>query len=360
MENTPLWPFEDGETFKAAEQFHTTSIDTLVAPCAHRGTTTDALHESIIDIHRMSRTEYAANIRKVGRNVFPLIIARDTQPDHDPLDVGRQGLGGIFTLYLASGESRTIRPTPPAYERLKCLSHIPLGLFTLLSPHFNDANALLWHPKVAAMGTKINEALRRIEIDGLGPKEREIALPILERSNAYVSEILATEEISVQGFEAFAKSLRPEIHAAMNLAAELQMDACMTALKVWRKELGPNEWRKLHVMVTTIWPVSEHSPRWQLFRTLMDPETVDTHLIVGEGVKTTEEARDLLGRIVADRLASRLIIGTETECARRATQSLSSRTDVIADSAYRALQRHCPVAPKPSKDKQAAPSETLP
>ena len=117
------------------------------------------------------------------------------------------------------------------------------------------------------------------------------------------------------------------------------MDACIEALGVWRDELGPDAWRKLHVVVTTIWPVSEHSPRWQLFRSLMDPDTVGTHLIVGEGVKSTEEARDLLGRIVADRLAARLIVGIDDDCGRRMTQCLSSRTDVVADSAYRALQR---------------------
>ena len=348
MSTDPLWQFEDGETFRAAAGFHRLSLETLAEPCAHRGGADQALHESIVDIHRFGRAEYGQNIRKVGRNVYPLIIARDTEPDQDRADQGRQGLGGIFTLYLANGESRTIQPTPAAYERLKCLSHIPLGLFTILSPYFQDPEAQGWVPKAKAMASKIEEARRRLTEDSFDAREQSIAEVILSRSANYVRRILTDMRCRPEGFEVYAASIRAEIRDAMDYAAELQMDACIEALGVWRDELGPDAWRKLHVVVTTIWPVSEHSPRWQLFRSLMDPDTVGTHLIVGEGVKSTEEARDLLGRIVADRLAARLIVGIDDDCGRRMTQCLSSRTDVVADSAYRALQRRqasdCPFA----------------
>lgn len=349
MSTDPLWQFEDGDTFRAAAGFHQMTKDSLAEPCAHRGGADQALHESIVDIHRFGRAEYAQNIRKVGRNVYPLIIARDNEPDQDRADQGRQGLGGIFTLFLANGESRTIQPTPAAYERLKCLSHIPLGFFTILSPYFHDPEARGWMPKAAEMATKIEEARRRLSEDAFDGREQHIASVILKRSHRYAQRLLSDARCTREGFEAYAASIRAEIRDAMDYAAELQMDACMTALGAWRDELGPEEWRKLHVVVTTIWPVSEHSPRWQLFRTLMDPDTVDTHLIVGEGVKSVEDARDVLGRIVADRLASRLIVGIDDERGRRMTQCLSSRTDVVADSAYRALQRRqageCPFAP---------------
>ncbi|MQY42891.1 hypothetical protein GG681_09570 [Epibacterium sp. SM1969] len=344
MTEEPLWTFEDGETFQAASNFHAMSKDVLTGPCAHRGDGGDAAHESIVDIHRMARVEYAKNIHKVGRNVYPLIIARDNAPEGDRADQGRQGLGGVFTLYLKGGETRTIQPTPAGYERLKCLSHIPLGLFNILSPHFLDPGARAWMGKTREMGAKISEAVRRLDDAAFDARETKAAATILRRSEGYVNRILEDQKVTAEGFEVYAASIRASIRDAMDYAAELQMDACMAALRTWRDELGADEWRKLHVVVTTIWPVSEHSPRWQLFRTLMDPETVDTHLIVGEGVKTTEEARDLLGRIVADRLASRLIVGIDDERGRRMTQCLSSRTDVVADSAYRALQRQCPMA----------------
>ena len=343
MVEESLWSFEDGETFKAAANFHAMSKEALLAPCAHRGDAQDALHESIVDIHRYSRVQYAENIRKVGRNVYPLIIARDNEPDADKQDMGRQGLGGIYTLYLENGESRTIQPTPAAYERLKCLSHIPLGLFNIQSPYFQDEQARNWIAKTSIMGTKIAEARRRMPEADFSDREKTIASNILERAEGYVQRILSEEHADAAGFEVFSASIRAEIRDAMDYAAELQMNACMTALEAWRDELGPEEWRKLHVVVTTIWPVSEHSPRWQLFRTLMDPETVDTHLIVGEGVQNVEDARTLLGRIVADRLASRLIVGITDERGKRMTQCLSSRTDVVADSAYRALQNRCPM-----------------
>lgn len=337
-----LWQFIDGETFRAAANLHQHEVKELIIPCAHAGDRKTALHDSIVDIHRMMRREYAANIHKVGRNVYPLIVARDNEPERNRLDTGRQGLGGIYTLYLETGEAHTIQPTPRDYERLKCLSHIPLGLFSILSPHFLDPEAREWVPQMTTFEAKIAAAMANLP-DGadLSCRIDQITRDLLATSADFVRTILLMGRASLDAFEDYARTIRPLIREGMDIAAKLQMEACMTALLKWKAELGPEAWRQLHVVVTTIWPVSEHSPRWQLFRTIMDPETVDTHLIVGEGVRSAEDARDLVGRIVADRLAARLILGIDDERGQRMTQCISSRTDVVADSAYRALQELC-------------------
>lgn len=339
MKDNDLWKFKDGETFKAAAGFHHTPVADLLAPCAHAGNRDQALHDGIVDIHRTMRREYAANIRKVGRNVYPVIIARDTQPEKDQLDAGRQGLGGIYTLYLETGETHTIQPTPPEYERLKCLSHIPLGLFSILSPYFRDHGARTWAPKLTVLGEQIAGAIEKLP---RRPSQNDaiddISRKILSISAEFVQNTLTEGNPTAEELESYARAIRPAIRVAMDTAARLQMEACMAAMLRWKEDLGPEAWSQLHVLVTTIWPVSEHSPRWQMFRTIMNPDKVDTHLIVGEGIRTNEEARNLLGRIVADRLAARLILGTEDERGRRMTQCISSRTDVVADSAYKALQ----------------------
>ncbi|WP_227268197.1 hypothetical protein [Roseobacter weihaiensis] len=337
--NKELWSFDDGETFKAAANLHRTSVADLLVPCAHAGNQDQALHDGIVDIHRTMRREYAANIRKVGRNVYPLIVARDTQPEKDRLDVGRQGLGGIYTLYLETGETHTIQPTPREYERLKCLSHIPLGLFSILSPYFSEHGARTWAPKLASFGEQIAGALEKLPMRSskTDPVD-DISRRILSMSDEFTQNTLSNGNPTAESLESYARAVRPAIRDAMDIAAKLQIDACMTALLRWKRDLGQEAWRQLHVLVTTIWPVSEHSPRWQMFRTIMHPDTVGTHLIVGEGIRTDEDARDLVGRIVADRLAARLILGTEDERGQRMTQCISSRTDVVADSAYKALQ----------------------
>jgi hypothetical protein len=73
----------------------------------------------------------------------------------------------------------------------------------------------------------------------------------------------------------------------------------------------------------------------------MDPEEVELRLPVAGGIsgpQIEEDVRDLLGRIVADRLLGRLTFGVEDERGRRMTQCMSSPTDVVSDSAYKSIQ----------------------
>jgi hypothetical protein len=345
------WEYRDTESFLQASQLHARSVAELVAPSATRHDAAFELHACVVDIHRMMREEYLRTIHSVGRNIYPLIVARDNEPDTDRSDRGRQGLGGTYTLYL-EGETHSVRPTPRAYELLKCLAHMPLGLFTLVSPYFLNPTATSWTQPLEAFHRKVQVAQAAFEAGGpsLQEEHRTWAWNMLELSEAYIQQTQQKRSVTVADFESYTARMRPFIRQSMDAAGRLQVDAVTTAMLRWKQMLGPVEWKKLYVIVPTIWPVAEHNPRWQIFRSLMDPEEVELRLLGAEGIQTEEEARTLLGRIVADRLAGRLVFGIEDERARRMTQCLSSPTDVVSDSARQALLEYaersgCPMQP---------------
>lgn len=335
------WAYSDSETFRNAAKLHAVPDEELIAASATRGRAADELHLNVVALHRDMRARYLEVIHQVGRNIYPLIIARDNLPDRDRADWGRQGLGGTYTLYLEGGETHSVRPTPRAYELLKCLAHIPLGLFTIVSPYFQNPRASAWAAALEGMGAQIDAALASLaaEEQALADEHRAWVRAMLERSRGYVRATLAARSISPAAYEAYTAEVRPLIVQCMDEAARIQMRATIDALLRWREMLGPALWRSIYAVVPTVWPVSERSPRWQALRSVMDPDRVDTHIIVGEGVMDEEQARTLLGRVVADRLAGRMVFGIDSERGRRMTQCLSSPTDVVSDSARAALEQ---------------------
>ena len=334
------WEYRDTDDFKRAGQLHDKPLAELISPSATAGDADFELHRSIVDLHRTMRVRYQSMIHQVGRNIYPLIVARDNLPDSDRADIGRQGLGGTYQLYLANGETHSVRPTPRAYEMLKCLCHIPLGLFTILSPYFGNPKATSWFRPLSAYRDQVSEALQAFPHGSasLDERIRPWVEDFLHATDAYVGETLARRSVVLNDYQAYTARVRPLIRESMDLAAKLQVEAVTRAMLRWKEMLGPAQWKQLYVVIPAVWPVAEHSPRWQIFRSLMDPEEVDTHLLMGEGVADEEQARTLVGRIVADRLAGRLVFGIEDERGRRMTQCLSSPTDVVSDSAYKALR----------------------
>lgn len=343
------WEYQDTEAFLQAGQLHARSVDELVAPVATRHDAAFELHACVVDIHRMMRQNYLRNIHAAGRNIYPLIIARDNEPDMDRSDLGRQGVGGTYTLYL-EGETHSVRPTPRAYELLKCLAHMPSGLFTVVSPCFQNPTATSWSEPLELFLRKVQAAKEAFAhgASSLQEEHRSWAWSMLELTEAYVQQTQQKRSVTVAGFEAYSARIRPFIRQSMDAAGRLQVDAVTTAMLRWKQMLGPTEWKKLYVVIPAIWPVAEQSPRWQIFRSLMDPSEVDLRLLIAQGVQNEEDVRTLLGRIVADRLLGRLVLGIEDERGRRMTQCMSSTTDVVSDSARQALleyaeRRGCPM-----------------
>ena len=233
-------------------------------------------------------------------NIFPLIVAQDDAP-------GLEGVGGTYTLFLSDQDVRSITPVPPQYAMLKSLSHMPLGIFTILGPSFKNLRGFSWVDKLEPYASQVSYALGALDHSDLGEPLRRRCRDMLSITHEFVTGVLERRSISLEEYSAYTAQMLPFIHLNLDDAARIQAHAVTEAISRWRQELGPELWRQLYVVIPTVWPVSRESPRQQIFRRLMDPEEVDNRLIIGEGVRTIDDARTLLGRIVSDRLVGRLV-----------------------------------------------------
>jgi len=300
----------------------------------------DGLHHAIVNIHRMMRVNYLRMMYTVGRNIYPLIVAKDNNNYKYGDDIGRQAVGGVYELYLEDGRTYSVMPVPKEYEMFKALGHIPLGLYTIISPYFFNPS-LVW---VSEMQTYLTRVELAVSLITEGTKDMskdyiEIVDNLLNMTREYVSTTIKNKLIDVFLFQEFTGKIKPFIGRAMDEAARLQVEYTIPALFHWKKMLGDELWSKLYAVVSTVWPVSDYSVRYQILKTVMDPERVDTNLLVLEGLSNFEDLRTNLGRIVADRLLAKLAFHPEDGGrGLRWFKCLSSHTDLVSDSCYKAIQ----------------------
>jgi len=67
------------------------------------------------------RTNYAANIVKIGEDIYPFLY---TEATYD---------GGRYTLLIDDRTSYVKQSADPIYDQAKALCHIPLGIFSIIS-----------------------------------------------------------------------------------------------------------------------------------------------------------------------------------------------------------------------------------
>lgn len=105
----------------------------LINNVAFRGDAVTDYHIGLRQMNLFMRENYKKMIDRVGHNVYPLIVATDV--DHDKR---LAGTGSEYILFLRNGTIRHMKPTPAQYEQNKNLAHLPMSIFTIISPYFNN------------------------------------------------------------------------------------------------------------------------------------------------------------------------------------------------------------------------------
>ncbi|UJR07857.1 hypothetical protein I4U23_012140 [Adineta vaga] len=324
----PAW----GDPEKLASFFAPT-IEDLSVIVGWRGTSAKQVLLATRDIHLGMRELYTDMIYQVGRNIYPCIIASDNEKQY-------AGVGSMFILYLKDGSMKRTKAPPVEYEIYKNLAHMPLGIFTIISPYFLQSTIGKWQSQLRIMADKIDFAIASIESESMDGNKATHYLNMLNCTRQYIQNCLDTKRICVKDFQNYCQSMLPLVTAALARAAEIQVIAAKPQLEEWKAELeAMNQWNETYVVIPTVWPVSGDNPRQRLFQQLMNEEHFKTHVIISEMPRDTEECFNLLGRIVGDRAAARIIFGTSTAGARSMVCALSTERDLVSDACGDAIEK---------------------
>ena len=293
------------------------------------GTETDAArfrqqtYEAMRAMDWFRKNNYQNFIRNVGQNIYPLIIASDYEP-------GKEGVGSTYYLYRKDRQVESVTPTSVMYEMEKILAHMPMGVFFLISPYFdNVANRPEgWEEPLIEYQQHVETIKIRLEKSAIREATSIRALKMLDMVNQYLADCIEHGAGDEQSYRAFAHRIIPYVAEAMNAAVKLQIQAGVSALSRWKHELGSKEWDKLHVLIPVVWPVAQGSPRRQLFEHLMTPERAKTNIFEVHA-QSHDEARTTLGRIKGDSVMASLTFDRTTDFGRMSYLRLSSPTDLV-------------------------------
>lgn len=222
-----------------------------------------------------------------------------------------------------------------------------VGLASILGPYLRAPRAAGWRAPLSSFLGKVLDAEAEAAEAGDDPAHggldaamRAHALKMLGAVRRFCEGRLAARECTVEQLTAFTGAMLPDLQTAIINAARLQAHAALPELRKWKEELGPSLWRELHVLIPTVWPVSEINPRQQVLAQLMDPDRVRTHIIKAEGAHSIEEARTTLGRVVGDRTLAALVFSDATPDERGMVCALSTPRDFLSTACEDAIALH--------------------
>ena len=301
---------------------------------------TDAAHfrkqtyEAMRDMDWFRKNNYQNFIRNVGKNIYPLIIASDYEP-------GKEGVGSTYFLYRKDRPVETVTPTSIMYEMEKILAHLPMGVFFLISPYFEQvANRPEgWEKPLIEYQKHVETITARHQKSDIPEATSTRALKMLAMVNQYLQECIEHGAGDTKSYSAFAYKIIPYVAEAMKAAVALQVQAGLNAMTKWKQELGPQEWDKLHVLVPVVWPVAVGNPRRQIFEHLMTPERAKTNIFEVHA-RSHDEARTTLGRIKGDSVMANLTFDKTTDFGKMSYLRLSSPTDLVQGVTSEELKKY--------------------
>jgi len=297
----------------------------------------DQALQMVRDIDSAMRVNYSANLQRISTNIYPMLYAESTFD------------GGRYTLVVDADTSYVHENVPPLYDETKAISHIPLGIFSILSAYAEYPALKQWVPALQAYLDQVRLVLANFDILEMPDFYRDYCRTVLEKSIAYMDGVLRTQGFTLAGFSAYARALAGEIGENQAAAAGAQFNEMNQVLRNWKGMIGEDAWDKMYVVVSAIWTLSQESAHELIIKANMKPELREAHVLVSEAVPTLQDAKVLLARVIGDRIMAELVFnpaGSQEEQDNIA--SLSTKRDLLS----KALEKYtgdvgratCPVA----------------
>lgn len=274
------------------------------------------------DIDAAMRSNYAANIVSIGQSIYPLLYVESTFD------------GGRYTLLTDANTRYVHQNVGQIYDVTKAVSHIPLGIFSIISgfgiyPDFGQ-----WISPLQVYNEQIEQVQRSFSsIEGLNLEDKIRIDQMLISSLNFIEKIITRKSFTLDEFAEYSRSIGEHIYYCQNRAAQNQVEVMTEVLKGWKAMLG-NDWKDMYVVIGAVWTLTEENAHELIIKALMDDEERrQTHVVVSEAVPDLESAQTLMGRIVGDRIMAELVFNAKDDPAfAQNIYSLSTRRDLLSQA----------------------------
>jgi len=214
------------------------------------------------------------------------------------------------TLTLRDGSKReTVQTSPPALLPLKAVAHAPLALFAVVSVADQDRLEPAQFETLRRLTDAMDRAIQALPRSDLSAEQRNRAGMILERCRTWAAAVRDQAKLSRQEFQNLVDQLRPAILASARDAARLRIDACHAAVTRWKRQLAPEEWGRLRVIVIGSQMPRKENLLVQYFARLLGEPGESKRIIYAESIYEEPRALNLLGTHLLDSAAAQAFFG---------------------------------------------------
>jgi hypothetical protein len=199
------------------------------------------------------------------------------------------------SLVLIHGGHRTeANVIPPLYHRLKAVSHIPLAIYVALAPYGNvplDEDRL---SRLRTFKARVAAVLPSLERSGFNAEQIQRSRTVLERCRTFLDEVLSVRKYEPADLKALTRAAGPIVLACASDAARAEIDAYHAQVTAWRRDLRPDEWSRLRVVVLGKQMPRKHNVATQYFAKLLGDPDESRRLVYAEELSGEQQGLNLL------------------------------------------------------------------
>jgi len=187
----------------------------------------------------------------------------------------------------------------PIYDPVKTIAHIPLAIYVTLTPGDGavDDDRL---KTLAGLRELIPPAEASLETLKLPAATLARQKQIVAASLAFLDDVAGKRKFARSVLLAFTRGIVPLVMENVTEATRAQLDATHAQVSAWRRDLSPQEWNQLHVLI-----VGPHMPRedlvvTQYFLRLLHEPREGRRVVYAESLWAEPQALDLLATHLLD------------------------------------------------------------
>ena len=238
-----------------------------------------------------------------------------------------------FIILHDGSKVETTQVISEKYTLLKSVDHIPLATFVVLEL---DTDQMLSEQKLQQMRELqqlSKKALASIDKSGLTGDVLDRQKQMINKSLSFVESTLKEKRISGADLTAFCRDVQKMVLQNVDEAISDQLMAIDLQVRQWRKDLGPEKWDQLRVVV-----VSGHMPRelnstTQYFSKALKKKREGDRIYYCEGLSEAADGLNLVGTHILDSKIAVAFFNDEWRMHR----------DLLSDGAAKYLKKHPPL-----------------
>ena len=238
--------------------------------------------------------------------------------------------GDNFTL-LHGGRRVEANVGTPIYDPVKTIAHIPLAIYVILTPGDGtvDDDRL---KSLAGLRELIPPAEASLDTLKLSAATLTRQKQIVAACLTFLDDVAGRRKFARSSLLEFTRGMAPLVMRNVTEATRAQLDATHAQVSAWRRDLSPQEWNQLHVLI-----IGPHMPRQDLavtqyFLRLLHEPAEGRRVVYAESLWEEPKALDLLGTHLLDGSVGEAFFG----------DYMRMHRDLLGDAAGQYLPRLLP------------------